>query len=414
MKTRITLNPECKKLFILLFPFLLITGSCFTTQAQGWSFTPSIVQTDCGNSSYTSTANAMLATFSTNVKLPTQPQCEAIRQMLNGFSTGGDWYSSGNPPVLHHCSLTITCTACTGSDMNTPGQVNPGDVSFNGQTDGKPLFTPHQSEAFEDWARDYKALLESYGITSILGNRLTPHPVPRTGDKDVDRLYDSLAAKFNPPVPPRNPPNQNPNVVDLSDKKGVVKLLTTEEEQKQRDKFYQEHLQEQGINDLAPISPTNGITGQPEGSTWDLQKTQHLLFVGAGIAATAAILLAAAPEVATVGVVAALGEEVGAATVISWSLPVIEESVKAIENCVSGNCPTTGQILVNMGVGEISNVVGTTGEIAGGIASAATQRAIGTISTQGVNIVKYTWNVSFGATDAVVQGWGAINEGKKK
>lgn len=388
---------------ILLLSTMILIGINNKTDAQGWTFTFQLA-----HSGPCTGVPDLVVPAIPNLGIPTKSQCESLRQMIFNISTTTP-VTNDQGQIIGYCKLYFNCTPCTGSDISTTGPGTPGDVSFNNQTEGKPLFTPHQSEAFEDWARDYKALLESYGITSILGNQLGPLLLPSTGDKKADETYKKMADDFNPPETTNNTPNQDASVVDLSGKKGIVRSLTTPEQQQQRDQWYQDQARNQGINDLAPISPVNGITDQGGGTTWNLQDTQHLLFVGAGIAATATILLAAAPEVATVGVVAALGEEVGAATVVSWSLPVVEESVKAIENCASGNCPTTGEILVNMGMGELSNVVGTSGEIASGIASAATQRAVGTISTQGVTAVKYVWNASFGASDAAVQGWGALH-----
>jgi hypothetical protein len=257
MKAQIAHLAVIGKSFILLFSIISFLGFGYNMNAQGWSFTPTLNQSDCGNSSYTSSANAILAQFSTSVKLPTQSQCEAIRQMLNGFSTGGDWYTSGNPPIHHYCSITITCTPCSGSDIVSPGQVNPGDVSFDGQVEGKPFFTPHQSEAFEDWARDYKQQLESYGITSILGKKLTPHPIPLTGDKDLDSLYSRKSGDFNPPASAVNPPNQDASGVDLSGKNGIVRSLTSAEKQAKRDEW----MEENGLNNinLSQINNENAI-----------------------------------------------------------------------------------------------------------------------------------------------------------
>ncbi len=405
MKAWIPLKAECKILFILLFSIILNTGSGYKSHAQGWSFTPSIVQTDCGNSSYTSTANAMLATFSTSVKLPTQPQCEAIRQMLNGFSTGGDWYSSGNPPVLHHCSLTIKCTPCEGSDINTPGQVNPGDVSFDGQTDGRPLFTPHQSEAFEDWARDYKALLESYGITSILGNRLYPHPIPLTGDKNTDKLYDSLAAKFNPPAPVDSGVYVGGSRVangldDFLNKKPVLFRSDQENKDEQERDWLRAHP---GLGPFAPV-PGDGIPYLEEGDFWSnfvtdkelVKMEQHALFAGIALAA----------GLSGVGAVAEAG--VGIADVITYSVPIVEVSVNSLQECMSGNCPSTETMIQNMLIGEAPNVVGAAGEAISGAIGAAALNGVNAINTS--EIGKSTFKAVFGTLDQARDGWETLTK----
>ena len=165
-----------------------------------------------------------------------------------------DWQcNNADPPKCGYCYITLVCTPCTGSDIATTGLVNPGDVSFNGQFKGKPFFTTHESEAFKDWATEYKQLLASYGITSYLGQKIIPHQIPLTGDKNFDNLYNIQTANFNPTtIPVDSIPNQNPNVVDLSAKQGVVQLLTTEEEQAKQDEWYKDNF-----GNLTQMDPNN-------------------------------------------------------------------------------------------------------------------------------------------------------------
>jgi hypothetical protein len=278
MKARVAKNTMCGKLCIQLVSFIIIlSGFSNSADSQGWSFAPSIAESDCAGTSYLDEANAVLAQFSTSVKMPTKSQCEALRQSINGFSVGGDWYSSGNPPVHHYCSISITCTACTGSDIVTPGQLNPGDVSFDWESTGNPFFTTHQSEAFENWARDYKALLESYGIKSILGNRFDEWLIPLTGDKNFDGPYSRRISDFNPPAPIKNTVDSGVYVGgsrvansmdDFLNKKVVIPGGRSPEDATQQDKWYQDHLAGQGYTDFGTMSPNNGLD-PAHGPSWD-------------------------------------------------------------------------------------------------------------------------------------------------
>jgi hypothetical protein len=231
-----------RKVFIALI-FSFITVFCFNnrTYAQGWSFTFKMyVNGNC----YGATA----PTFSVpNMNLPTKSECESFRNQILAIK----YNVSG-------CSIGYTCTPCTGSDIVTPGQGGTtgqgsasgqailGDISFE---QGKAFFTTNPGSAFEDWARDYRQQLESYGITSILGKNITPNPIPKTpltGNIGIDADYARLSADFNPV--------QDASVVDLSEKEGIVKLLRTDDDIKKEDEW----LKEQGLYVDKPI-PEAGL-----------------------------------------------------------------------------------------------------------------------------------------------------------
>ncbi|MFH1320097.1 MAG: hypothetical protein ABII90_05515 [Bacteroidota bacterium] len=251
MKERMATETMKQKIFITLL-FSCIAFICFSykTNAQGWSFSFQLAQSGpCGG--------VIPYTIPTlpNFGIPTKSQCESLRQQILAIKQSYPVYDGNN--YIGDCSLYYTCTPCTGSDIITPGQVNPGDVSFNGQFEGKPFFTPHESAAFQDWATDYKQLLASYGITSILGKNITPHqtsstkpkapePKPSSGNKDVDEAYKNKYKEFVS--------SGGNTSVDLSGKKGVVQLLTTAEEQAKRDKW----MNDQGFENLKKI-PENGL-----------------------------------------------------------------------------------------------------------------------------------------------------------
>lgn len=250
MKTRPVQSPIKRKLFItLLFSFISILGFNFQTSAQGWTFTFRVESSGpCAG------VPPLPVPSFPNLGIPTKSQCEALRQTLLAIRSSYP-VTDSKGKYIGDCAMFVTCTPCTGSDIVIANQVAPGDVSFNGQYTGQPLFTSHESSAFEDWSKDYRQQLESYGITSILGNTLTAPQIPLTGDIDFDSFYTSQTSNFNPTTPAFLPPNSDASVVDLGAKTGVVGMLTTTEQQAKRDKWYEE----KGFNNLTPITADAGI-----------------------------------------------------------------------------------------------------------------------------------------------------------
>jgi hypothetical protein len=186
------------------------------------------------------------------MSFPTKNDCESLRQYVLSVSASGGG-----------CTVYYTCTPCTGSDMVSHSQVSPGDVSFNGQNEGKPLFTSHQSAAFEDWAKDILQMQGSFRQNSALQKNMN---LPATGDKKFDELYNNMAGGFNPSEP-TGQSAQNSDAVDLSGKTGVVQLLTTREEQARRDAWYDNTLQAQGYGQLNQMDLNNpAIVDEPSGT----------------------------------------------------------------------------------------------------------------------------------------------------
>ncbi len=221
--------------FVLRILLLFLLSFSFSVYSQGWSFQFSVAYAGC--------SGAVAVTLPTipNNAFSTQAQCESMRQQILAIKQGG----AG-------CLVYFICTPCVGSDIIIPGQSVPAQISSDGQFEGKPLFTTHQSNAFEDWAKDYKQQLESYGIKSILGNTITLNQnVPLSGNDKVDKLYQSEVDNFNPKGKSKN----NTNDLDLSNSSGVVGLLTSKQEQANRDKWYSEN----GFNDLKTISNDQGL-----------------------------------------------------------------------------------------------------------------------------------------------------------
>ncbi len=249
-------NVVSRKLFILM---LLISvtfiGFSHKANAQGWSFTFQLAQSGpCG------TTVPLVIPPLPNFGIPNKGACESLRQILLSIQSSTP-ITDDQGHFIGYCRLFLTCTQCTGSDIVIPGQSTPGSVSFDGLFKGEAYFTPHESSAFEDWAKDYKQLLDSYGITSILGNQLSIFQIPTTGDKKQDAYYKKQVDDFNPDVPDDLPPAQaNP----VKPSTGVVSLLTTPEEQRKRDAWYEEN----GFNNLTLVNSDNAMDeggNQPAG-----------------------------------------------------------------------------------------------------------------------------------------------------
>lgn len=226
---------------VLFFAVVLGPGLLTKSMAQGWSFTFQLAYS--GNC----TVAVSLPTLP-NVVLPTKGQCESLRQQILSISESGGG-----------CTVYYTATPCTGSDMATTGQTEPGEVTVNGDVQGKPQFSPHQSQAYEDWARDYIQELKSYGINSLLGKSITPQ-YPTTGDKKLDAYYRDKSENFNPKTPPKQE-----NVPEEEDVYGVVPIMgsgpmTQEEIDRQRlikqvgPTYYDQ------LKSFNNVSPSQGIT----------------------------------------------------------------------------------------------------------------------------------------------------------
>ena len=254
MKKPITHSLVNRNLFLVL---ILIMFS--STAKSQWTFTFQLTQ------SGPCPAGVPIPVIPTlpNLGLPNQALCESLRQQILAIRSSVPITDSrGN--YIGDCTLYYTCTACTGSDLAFPGQGNgqgvAGEVSINGLMEGKSIFTSHQSTAFEDWATEYKQLLASYGITSVMDKKFNIPKTPLTEDKYFNAQYTTLSANFNPKVASAEDASlQDASVVDLTHTSGTVQLLTTEKEQAARDKWYEDHVKDQGYTDLGAI-PEEGIT----------------------------------------------------------------------------------------------------------------------------------------------------------
>ena len=186
---RITLT----KVFPLVL-FLLFLGLSYNSTAQGWTF-----QLRVGTSGPCATVTIIPELTSLpNLGLPTQSYCESLRAQILAIKACVP-VTDNHGNFIGNCCAFWICSACTGSDIGGGGQITPGSVSLDGESQGRAFFVSHESAAFQEWAKDYKALLASYGIESILGKTFEKLQIPMTGNKDFDKLYDKSAGEFNPP-----------------------------------------------------------------------------------------------------------------------------------------------------------------------------------------------------------------------
>lgn len=331
-----------KLLISLLVSFLVLSGINYKTNAQGWTFTFQVE-----HSGPCTGVPPLPVPSLPNFGIPTKSQCEGLRQTLQAIRTSTPMYNDRGG-YIGDCSLFVACTPCTGSDIVTPGQVNPGEVSFDGQFQGKPLFTTHESSAFEDWSKDYRQQLESYGITSILGNTLTPPQIPLTGDPGFDAFYNNQTTNFNPTTPAVIPPNQNASIVDLSGKQGVVQLLRSPEDIKKENDW----LTKQKIDNLKPI-PANGELDPivlEQAPFWTSPEMVSLEIAAVGFAVPFAIALVPA---AAIGASAATAEMLATPVVA-----LISEDYKALIDVMNDKTPaSTGKIFMNTGTASVTDFV---------------------------------------------------------
>ena len=228
-------------------------------KAQGWTFDFQLAYSgNCAGA-----GSIVLPQFPKNT-FQTQAQCESLRQQILAITASGGG-----------CTVYYKCTPCTGSDIVNPSESNPGDISFN-LNNGKPFFVPHQSKAFEEWSKNYKDQLAAYGITSILGQSITPNGnLPMSGNAKVNKKYGEDAEKFKPKGAVKKE-NTQPKTEKVKDEYGTIDpySLTSDAMIKRRDEWYEKN----GFNTMKTISPTEGLEDKsPAESSSAAEKLKSLL-----------------------------------------------------------------------------------------------------------------------------------------
>jgi hypothetical protein len=201
---------QLRTFITLLFLPIALIGFTNKMNAQGWIFTatPKVTGPCSGY-------EPPLPTF-TITYMPTQGQCESLRQTLIAVRSDIPMYNNG--AYIGTCSAFFTATACTGSDISTSsGQTGlAGSVSIDGLTQGTAFFSPHESRGLENWIDDYVVKLQSMGISTDQDNSPIEQNIPLTGDANFDKGYIDRIKGFEKP--------EHGGVVDLSGKTGVVDL----------------------------------------------------------------------------------------------------------------------------------------------------------------------------------------------
>lgn len=253
-------NKVTNALFAYAFAALLFPTVLFS---QGWGFTA-----DLAYSGYCPGATGISLPQISG--FPTKADCESVRSQILAISI-----SSGS------CTVYYKCSPCTGSDINND-QYNPGTLNLNSQFEGKPMFTAHNSKAFEDWATGYRKQLEAYGIKSILGNTLTAKEFPQTGNSKFDAAYGKNASGFKAKSKSTDRPNTSKEKVEKEDYYGTVSLLTSKEEQAKRDEWYDKKgFNNKPGNNVRAINSSEGIkdlTGESESNSLELISSGYSKF----------------------------------------------------------------------------------------------------------------------------------------
>ena len=321
MKERVVKWPEKRRLFTIMFLviFMITFGIHRSTHAQGWSFSAQLIITgNCAGFNYP------LPMIS---GLPTKSQCESVRQMVLAIEANtGD------------CEGHFTCTPCTGSDLATSGDLNPGGISNNGQVDGKPIFTPHQSQAAEDFWEDYKQQLQSYGVTSIYGDQL----YRKKSEEFEPPPDDSPDNPSNPPPAPR-PVNPKTNDQDITYKSIPImggSPLTVEEMERQK-----------LIKQFGPgyIDQANMFTNVEDGAINKKEDAHPYIELGRQAAVIGAGFLEAESVTPVVVIIDVLSET------------MVKPGVTLYNNAFNGTndvVPGTGEILINTAEKIAGDLVG--------------------------------------------------------
>ena len=237
------------------------------------------------------------------------------------------------------CECHITCTPCSGVDIPSSDAMEPGSISNNNQVDGKPLFTPHQSQAASDFWNDYKQQLKSYGVTSLYGGQLY-----RKKLEGFDPPDDDSDNSGNPKPKPKPNPTPTPKKVDDDITNKTVPImggspLTFEEEQRLRliKRFGPGYIDQANMF----TSVENGAIEKKETHPY-IELGRQVAIVGAGFLKEESV----APVIVIVDVI---------------SETMVKPGVILYNNAYNGTndpVPGTGEMLVNAGQKITEDLVG--------------------------------------------------------
>jgi hypothetical protein len=240
---------------MILLQILLLSGIHNFSFAQGWSFTFTLSQSGpCGTNIPT------LPQF-TIPFLANQSQCESLRQNILNIDASLPVYNNDGD-FIGNCRVFYSCAPCTGSDIQTNSNTTmPGSVSFDGPAQGQAFFSPHESQAIENWIDDYIKKMESLGYPVNQDAMYNFQNIPLTGDPAFDQFYFNQLNDFENAKPANAPPNveNKPEVAVSSGEVELtgttVQLLTTSEQIRKRDEWWDEN----GFNNPVQVGSDNVI-----------------------------------------------------------------------------------------------------------------------------------------------------------
>lgn len=267
-KIRIRLHP------LRWMPFVFLLPASGYLHAQGWSFSITVTSSGpCG------AYMPVIPTY-TIPYMSSQGTCESVRQQVLAIRASTPVYDDhGN--YIGECAVFYTATPCSGADIPSAGggDFAAGNVSIDGPLQGNAFFTPHSTQELENWMRDYQTRLNSMGIALDLSGIQAGHDIPFTGDAEFDAFYTGQTLAFEkradpgtpspaPPATPAPEPEPEPQPAATTDAGlGTVQLLTTSEEQRNRDEW----MKQQGFNDLQQVGGNNTLDAGGEeaaGMSW--------------------------------------------------------------------------------------------------------------------------------------------------
>jgi len=236
--------------FFRFWFILILISHVQNLQAQGWTFTATLTYSGpCG------ATTPYIPPITFPAVIPTKADCESLRNTVLSYEASSPVYNSEHQ-YIGTCRVYYVGTPCSGSDLVTSVEVtiaNPGYTSLDGLTMGTAFFSPHESQAIENWINDYIQRLESLGYPIDINAIPNAGDLPLTGNAEFDQFYFNQMADFNasassavtsnqPAENANQASNQPANQVSEPDATyGTVMLLTDMDQIKKQQDWMDEH-----------------------------------------------------------------------------------------------------------------------------------------------------------------------------
>jgi hypothetical protein len=373
-----------------VFVFLVLP---FSAKSQGWGFTFQLSQSGpCYGTIPT------IPTFTVPSVIPNQGQCDALRQTILDIKVSAPQYDDhGN--YIGDCNVFYTCTPCTGSDIVTTSSLyNPGSVSIDGLTQGTAFFSPHESEALQNWLNDYTQKMTAMGWQVNGGKPITFQDIPLTDDNDFNKYYIDQVVRYEKPeqggvvylkegqgVVDPNALKGNETAAVTTATEGTAVALMRDPEEGKTDEFFRTHF--------SPVNPDKGLDGVYIGNVepepfWTTDQMTELAKAAVGIPL---MFLEGAYAYAAIPIVNLAFEDYKAGV-----------QLYKLINGENVTVPTTGQIFVNTGKNSLLDVT----------TKVIDEYGIGKIvgKTMGTGAASL-YGFSPGVAGSAATGWGIYNAG---